>query len=406
MVRTICFNVVMIHFLSGCLFAQPNFFGSTNRVQDDAPATDLNSRQDDAPLSDSIRSPIQPPKPEAVGNGVQGTGNTVDSIQTRENLNQGNELLSNPTLPNSSQLPNDSIYQPYSAPESNFFAPISAANCRHGQIYASFDSYFLERSGPSPQTIAFVNGTPSLNASSITYDAAFSPGATIGFGDRFGYAWEFNFLTAANHDFRSVQQGTTVTPIFFGGIPAAPVNSYTVFANARLDNYELNCWAPISNRLRVGAGLRIIDVREQFDITETNTAAPTGFFAITDNELYGGQFALQYNFLRNDYANIYFMGNVGPYWNNSKVRARAANAFIAPDSDEFSVVGDLKLVADFPITKILSLRAGYHATFMSRIAQALDQSDDLSAFNPVNPGLIDYSSPSYRGGFVGIVCSY
>lgn len=273
-----------------------------------------------------------------------------------------------------------------------------------GGLYTSFDFMFLERSGPSPQALVFTNGSPSLNTTSFTYDAEFTPAATIAIGDPYGYALEFNFFSSANHRFNSVQAGTTVVPVFFGSIPAAPVNSYTIDAQSQLDNYELNQWVSYSQRLRLGLGLRILDLREEFDITETGTS--NGFFSITDNELFGGQFAAQYIFFANQYGTVYFQGKSGIYYNRVKVAATSSNLAMNPDSDEFSFVGDLRLVADFPLTDLVSFRAGYQATFLTRVAQGLDQNDNLAISNPTNPGSFDFSTPTYRGGFFGIVVAY
>lgn len=277
-------------------------------------------------------------------------------------------------------------------------------NLLTGEIYAAFDFMFLERSGPDPQAFVFTNGVPTLNTTAFSYDAEFSPAATIAIGDQFGYALEFSFLSSANHRFNGVQAGTNVVPVFFGGIPAAPVNSYTITSQSQMDNFELNQWVRYSDRVRLGLGLRIIDMREEFDIKETNSS--DGFFSITDNEMFGGQFALQYLFYSTDRMAVYFQGKSGLYYNRVKLSATAQNVQMTPDEDELSFVGDLRLVADFPLTDILSLRAGYQATFLTRVAQGIDQNDNLNIGNPTNPGVMDFSTPTYRGGFFGIVASY
>ena len=272
-----------------------------------------------------------------------------------------------------------------------------------GHFYMAFDFMFLRRSGPSPQVLVVTDGVPSLNSADFSYDATFSPRFVIGLGDPNGYAFEFLYMSSS-HDFDGVLAGTAVTPIFFGGIPAAPVSSYTVDAESQLNNYEINQWVRLNDRSRLGLGLRIIDMHDEYNITETGTNS--GFFCTAENQLLGGQFAGQYIFVSNEIAMVYFQGKAGLFWNHASVDATSANAQITPDTDEFSFVGDLRIVADFPVTRLISMRAGYHAQLLTNIAQALDQNDDLSIFNPAAPGNFDFSSPWYHGMFFGIVGSY
>lgn len=349
---------------------------------------DFGSRQenDDAPLVDLNRNPV---RPDPV------TGQPTRSNQPPNPLPLSQPDIQPMTISGNAQLPQVS-------------GPVSEQIARNryltGELYASFDFMFPERSGPAPQAFVFTNGVQTLNTTAFSYSEQFAPAATIAIGDQFGYAFEFNFFNSANHRFNGVQSGTNVVPVFFGGIPATPANSYTIDAEAELNNYELNQWVRHSERLRLGLGLRIINLNEVFNITETGTT--TGFFSNTSNDLYGGQFAAQYLFFSNDIAAIYFQGKAGLYYNHVKLNANALNVQMAPDSDELSFAGDLRLVADFPLTDHFSIRAGYHATFLTRIAQALDQNDDLSLATPSNPGNFDFSTPTYRGGFFGFVANY
>lgn len=381
------FSLVIILTVGGTLLGQDNF----NPSGEIAPSFD--------PLDGNSPNQIAPANHYQPELAPAQTQDLAPSFDLQNNLANPSGTSINPQI---------NLIQPPNA-QSNGQAVIPADSMQpfsSGQMYSAVDFMFLERSGPSPQGIVFDGGGESFNASSIKYSEAFSPAATIGIGDQFGNALEFNYLTAREHGFNGTQNGTGVTPVFFGGIPAVPAASYTINAVTQMDNYELIGWGRYSDRLRLGFGLRIVDMSEQFDITETNAPTTTGFFSITDNELYGAEIAAQYLILANSYARVYVQGRFGPYYNRVKVNATALNFNIAPDSDEFAVIGDLRLVGDFPITQCLSFRAGYQATFFSRIAQGIDQNDNLTLANAANPGQIDFSSPSYRGGFFGFVVAY
>lgn len=61
-------------------------------------------------------------------------------------------------------------------------------------------------------------------------------------------------------------QGEGITPEFFGLIPADPVTEYNVSYESRLRNFEANVSARRSERLKIGYGLRYVNLEENFDI--------------------------------------------------------------------------------------------------------------------------------------------
>lgn len=251
----------------------------------------------------------------------------------------------------------------------------------------------------------------------IELDVESTPRYRIGVGSEYGTGYEF-----VAYDFDEFSGGLTlmqenVVPVFFGGIPDQPVDSYSVTYQSRIKSYELNVWARRSEAVRVGYGLRHFAIEEKYDVTQgadTNTANTgatgtgtggfTGFFSRTDNNLFGGQLMLE--LYRRVTPSTYLVGGVKGMLlhNRSDVDADTAN-HDGSGEDSF-VTGGVNFNGGITCRPFrgLRFRAGYEGNFIGSVASGPAQSDGNSLFDPTISPVGD--SIYFGGGYVGCTVTF
>ena len=250
-------------------------------------------------------------------------------------------------------------------------------------FFVQVDLAFLQRSGPSSSgSLVFDNTftTTYLSTSDIQLGTPSVPIVRIGIGDPMGSAMELEFWNTVHH-FESVQNQTNVTPTFFNAIPATPVGSYNFIVSANIDNIELNKWQRVSERLRVGCGVRYVNMREIFDVVQSDSSGGRiGFFSRTENRMIGPQLLGDITIASNERFRLFGLVKGGLFFNDVDIDAIVQNAQIRPNEETFSFLAELKAGLEIALTRWTSVRVGYQATMLNRVAQSIDQSSALNVF--------------------------
>ena len=267
----------------------------------------------------------------------------------------------------------------------------------HHRITA--EALFLGRSNIDGPAFVFDDNGDALSYSDLSF------GLETGY--RFGYGFFANsdsgleFLYSENtNTLVNAQNGPNVTPLFFNGIPADPVNSYDVSYDTDLESFEVNFWARNRPGGRIGIGARFFRISEQFDIIETSANTRDGFFANTGNDLAGLQIMLDERRTLYDGIRLHAGLKAGGYGNDIDLFAEALNAETVGSDGAFSFNLDFWAGIEMQFDGITQLRFGYQGLFFSNIALAPAQSEALSIFNPINDDLLT-QSVTYHGLYLG-----
>ena len=277
-------------------------------------------------------------------------------------------------------------------------------SCSTPTFQFTADLLILSRSGPDAAGLFYDadTGAELLNAEDLVPPA--EAGVRLGmiFFDECGYDIEWSYLgTDRFVAERTRSSETAVTFPFFGGFPVDPSDTYSVSYASRLRSGELNLRHRWTERIALLAGLRVVELKERFDITDGNG----GFFSSTDNDLYGGQFGGDLMLLTILRSQLFTTLKAGVYYNNADVMAEASGAggqliqFI-DDEDELALVGDVVVGMLIPMGPRADLRIGYQGIFLDGVGVAPDQSDDFSLFTA--SGSLDESTVFFHGGFLGV----
>ena len=230
----------------------------------------------------------------------------------------------------------------------------------------------------------------------------------------------FEFVTYDFDDFSGSIQltGEGITPIFFDAVPAEPADSYDASYRSQLENYELNVWGRRSERVRLGYGLRYINLDENFDVafnedpsstgttttTTTGSSDQAGFFSRTNNEIFGGQLMVQ--LYHPIVPGVYVTGGANSGYGNNHIEVDSDTANIDTQDEGntgtgfFSFYGGVSM----RVTDGWTFNAGYEGLLLTSVALAPDQSaaaDFAQGVSEFQTGALYFS-----GAYIGTVLAF
>ncbi|MEO1617191.1 MAG: hypothetical protein AAFV88_15175 [Planctomycetota bacterium] len=191
-------------------------------------------------------------------------------------------------------------------------------------------------------------------------------------------------LNAANYPTASV-----LNTVFFQGVPASPVAANTFRVESDIESIEWNLnYRPMA-RLKLISGLRLVNLEEDFDITDTGTL--NGVFSNADNEFFGFQFGGEATVWTNGVFRVFASGKYAFFDNDIDGTAVAQNATIDFSGDEDASLFDLEIGVSGAISSVATLQVAYQGLFLNDAASAVNQSNELTLFGSDNqaPALSD-----------------
>jgi len=209
-------------------------------------------------------------------------------------------------------------------------------------------------------------------------------------------------------------EGEGITPVFFGGTPAEPAESYEATYTSDLTNIEANVWNRRSERLKIGFGARYIKLEEQFDIefiedpNSTSGGGTTtgmtdgGFFSNTANRIFGGQ--VMARLYRPVVNRVYLEGGVDAGFGTNRITADSDTANVDSNTEDDTGTGFFGFSGGvtYRVLDGLSLRAGYEGLLLTDVALSPDQStaiDSVNGTGEIQTGSL-YFSGAYFGGTI------
>ena len=282
-------------------------------------------------------------------------------------------------------------------------------------LQAGVDWLFFSRgiNGGSPFATNLAGET--FSNADIDVDIESTPRFRLGIASEFGTGYEFAYYDFDEFSGRLELTGEGIVPVFFGGIPAEPADSYATTYQSRIKSFELNVWARRSEGLRVGYGLRHFSVEEKYDITvgaDSTTTDPTGgggnsftgFFSKTDNNLFGGQIMLE--LYRRIAPGMYLEGGVKGLLLNNRADIDVNTANVDLSGEDSFITGGVNFNGgvSYRIFRGFSLRAGYEGVFIGSVAAGSAQSENNDVFS----GAVSPFGESlyFGGGYVGCTLTF
>jgi hypothetical protein len=292
-----------------------------------------------------------------------------------------------------------------SAQNGNYFPASTLDPFNFGPLDENFnitftmDGIILGRSGLDAQVIAVDgSGNPVLSSEDIDLGAQIGPRVSVFMGGR-QTGLEFAFFGLNELSFQDVVNQNGVTPYFFGGFPANPVESYDIHYRSRLYSAELMFWSPVAEIARVGAGIRGVGLSETFDILQTGESITTGFFSETETDLLGFQIGGGVPLLRRQYFYIDATAKTGVYHQASDLSAIAQNVELHEDEVDVTAVTELNIGGEYHFGRHVSLRGGYLVLWLHDVALGPNQNDDWDIIN--GTGGFDTNTAVFQGGYFG-----
>lgn len=268
------------------------------------------------------------------------------------------------------------------------------------EVTFTLDALFLNRSGQESRDFVFDDmGNAVLNSSNLDFGVQGGPRASLLLGGRVS-GLEFALFGFNKHGGTTrVSQGGVV-PVFFNAIPADPVNTYDIVSSAKLYSFESNFWFAPHRRVRLGGGLRWLELSGVFDVLFTPIPGRSGFFGSAENNLYGGQLVAGVTVLELGKLAVDLTAKWGVYNNNFIIDAVTLNEELHEKDDKDAYLTELNVGFDYFISRHLSFRAGYAIYWFKNVGLAFEQSDNFNVFTET--GTFDYDSPIYQGGYFGL----
>ena len=228
---------------------------------------------------------------------------------------------------------------------------------------------------------------------------------TIGVDD-FDFGWTAGLEVAA---LRRLQSGNSLELRYLGILDwdaddSRQLGPVTVGGDysTQLNSTELNCRRCAGPHWTWLAGLRIIQLHEEFEFGVDAPPLSLSLLANTDNHLYGGQFGGQLDWC--PFAGplaISGLVKAGVYGNYADVQFSQAGIvnISLPRVDDWNTafVGELGVVATYPLSDRWSLRGGYQLLYIDGVALATDQ-----PLFVLTPQLDADSSVLYHGAIFGL----
>ena len=192
---------------------------------------------------------------------------------------------------------------------------------------------------------------------------------------------------------------TNVIPVFFNAIPASPEAVETFSFKSAIESIEWNLgYRPVAG-LRLIAGLRWFDLKEQFD--RVAAQSNLGFFSETDNDLFGVQIGAEATIWTNGTFRVYGSGKWAFLENEVRGESILANADIGFRDEVDSTLFDLEIGVSAAISGCASLQIAYQGLFLQDATAILPQSNSLNVFGSNDQTPI-YSDIDWNGVHFGI----
>ncbi len=177
---------------------------------------------------------------------------------------------------------------------------------------------------------------------------------------------------------------TNLNPLFYGGLPADPDPSYTMFLNSDLDSAEwMLGYRPIQ-RIRLTAGLRWFRLSENFDVLDTASLATTtksGFYSHASNKAFGFQLGGEATLWTNGRSRLYARGKYAALNNEVRGSAVAQNTSFTYEGDKDTSLFDVELGGSIWLCSWASLQVAYQGLWLEDAVGALEQSSSQSFFD-------------------------
>jgi hypothetical protein len=223
--------------------------------------------------------------------------------------------------------------------------------------------------------------------------------------------WDIEFAYLGTEDFTGVEtpSDTNINFIFYNGVPADPAESYVVNYASNIHGGEFNFRYRCRPCLSVLAGIRGVQLHEQFDVLRGDDIN-TGLYSKTYNHLFGIQLGGDLRWWLGDVVGLTATIKAGVANNSLTVVARALDVEtenlveLSYDTDKASFFGEVNVGLLIAMGRYAALRFGYQALWFDRVALAPDQNDEFDIFT--NVGSPDLGTPFYHGGYVGFEFSY
>lgn len=267
----------------------------------------------------------------------------------------------------------------------------------------------LARQALESQTLAFDSmGNEILNADSLTSSMQFGFRTMVGI--RGIQPWlggtdlQLGYFGINSLDAGRTVSADEVNAIFFGGIPTDPPTSFAFNYSSNLYSGEVNLRFASGSRLRPLVGLRFFKLEDTYDVFESSSNGPDGFYSLTNNRLFGTQFGLEGDLWQTRRANFYGFGKVGAMHNDVEGTATARNAHIIFNDSVFTTLVDAGVGAKFRFAGPFSFTVGYRTIFVGDIASGMNQNAALSMFDWSNEVQLD--SQHWHGLDLGAVFEF
>lgn len=176
---------------------------------------------------------------------------------------------------------------------------------------------------------------------------------------------------------------TNMMPYFFGGQPATPVPSYTIFVESKFDSTEwMAGYRPIP-RVRLLAGVRWLSLQERFDVLET-AELPTrdGFYSEAQNDASGWQVGVEATLWNGRYLRVFGKVKYADLDNEVRGNAIAQNIQFEYSGEVDTTLVDYEIGISAPIGDWAALRFAYQGLRLDDAVGAVEQSGSQLILDP------------------------
>ncbi|TWU65672.1 MULTISPECIES: hypothetical protein [Crateriforma] len=220
------------------------------------------------------------------------------------------------------------------------------------------------------------------------FDWELAPRITFGAVPDCVHGWEGSFTGPLEWDRSAGITGTGLSSLFIAGLPIASTQLSAFNDNAvyQQQDQASEYWSFEASRTIMGwqvakilYGIRYIDFQDGYRFISQNGAGDVGVFqSNTENKLIGGQVGLDMFYPVCNHVVADFRGRAGVYANFVDLDYRLQNAgatvlFNGDDDEDIAGVFELGSGIRFNLGEMLSLRAGSELWYLTGIATATEQ---------------------------------
>jgi hypothetical protein len=249
---------------------------------------------------------------------------------------------------------------------------------------------------------------PQWNVADMAFNYEFGPRVSIERHFDSEYSFEVNYFGIYDQG-ANLSGSDNAVQVVGPGFQYANVGAqpYQFQYDSNLNSLELNLRREWSDRTKVSAGFRWVELSEQFNHVGNTTQV---YSLDTNNQLYGFQLGAEHTILPMYHHRFRVDGfaKAGVFYNSASGNASSAGAFGTPagnasaTKDRTSFVAETGLAGVFQLRDGLDLRVGYQVLWIEGIATAPNQLPNFSTVTSVATLNTNYGA-FYHGGFVGLV---